>query len=895
MSASAPSVASVTRRYGLRYEGFTSSVPAHLCPVNKLWGKLSTAGTPGSETSFNLLYDPGEGKFFRRAGSTPIGGTNGILESGPASMRARKMIALHSPSIEDLGDSYPTHCVLYTQESATAANNNAALYLRSTIGSINYTLGMEFSANHYPGTNDATFNIKCPPYYRTTDGVWGRLATATTRQYALAGSRGMQEVGDWLFFGCKDATPLKWNKRYNESTGSGTQNLRLFPTGGIPPSHYPTVTAGTTNTNPAPWQDGDVFFFGMAFQNADGSVSFPSIPRDVNDELPSGFCKYTIPASVGYRNFIQWTNVHKGPDGTVGRWLLRTPKFNSTAAVGTAPSIKDLKVVEYIPNNTSINFLRDYKGNDLDLRDLPDKIRFDRIWQPAARYISNFDGRNIVGYTKPNPAAILISVDSFINSVDEISTGAASPKYEFDVGFTSANKLTIYEDGVQVAQYDTTSTIQKLVDLINATATFASTATLRASVVPGADASAAGALAVTTGVNTGDTSGRVRFWGPALPGIMFFSTTYLANFPVAKRRWFFTQGGPDVPANLPDSYLAGNYRTGLDSWGILMGFAPLAEGCLILFSRAIVLFANQNGRSGLDDDYHPVDLFTNIGCIAWDSIAVGDGWAGCLTEQGYFVFDGTRAGIANISGDLWNPATQVGEWAYEIAQCSAATASDSDGAHFHAKVMGNILRCTWRSDSGVTIPNRYAEYNFSLSANGAGLAEVLKPDGTPWGWSPPSGLSISVMGEVRKSGGITRYGCIESNAGATNGRVDQIETGTTDNSVAIAADAWGPIDFAESLDKKSAQQVNVVYKVNGTGAKLHFRRTDGTTTVVETGSGLALPTTGSSGTFAALVVPLPQTARSQSLGNQIRISDDGAGGALELFGMELDEVIGSPY
>ena len=631
--------------------------------------------------------------------------------------------------------------------------------------------------------------------------------------------------------------------------------------------------------------------------------------RDKNTELSSGLCRISLSVDSDELN---WTSIPPGPFGTVGRWLLRTPKFNSAGGVGSYPSIRDLRVTHYIPNNLDVQYT-DTNGDDLSLRDRPDIVRFDRIMQPPARYIGNFDGRNIVGYTKPHPGAIILSPPVLRTTIgpnyvglddDHAQLVAFDTKvFEFDVGVGTAGKLTLYKEGVTDAAstFDVSSAtrIQQLVDRINAMTGLEAAGAWRAQLVFGADGSAtADNLAVTTGINTGDTAGRVRSFSTSYPAIAYFKTTYLSNFSTNKARWFFTQGGPDVPTNLADAYLAGNYRTGLSSWGILMGFAPLLDGCLIFFSKAIVLFRNtKSGRSGLDEDYHPADLFTSLGCIAWDSITWGDGWAGCLTEQGYFIFDGMRGGLLNISADVWNPATQTGEWAYEIAQCAAATAADNDGAHFHAKVMGSKLYVTYRSDSGAAsgIPNRMMVYDFSLSASGSGLSEMLRPDGSPWGWSSPMGLTLSVMGEVRKSTGTARYGCIESNAGTTNGRVDQFETGTTDNGTAIAGDLWGPIDYAESLDKKSAQEARLVYKVNGSGVKFHFRRTDGVTTVVETGSGLVIPTTGSSGTFARVVIPLPQTARSQALGHQIRLSDDGAGGAMEVWGMELDEIMGSGY
>lgn len=891
----------IKRRYGLPYRGYTSSVWANACPPDMLWG---APGPQFGYRSVNLEFDPVEGKFFRRFGTLNVGGLAGIIEGGTGRLtaaRARKMIGLTSFSIQDLAadTAYSTPCVLYTEESATVPKS--ALYLRSTIGSINYTLGLEFSANHYPGTNAATFNIKCVPYYRTTDNSWGRLSTAATRAYALAGSRNMQEVGDYIYFGCLDSLPLKWNKRYNESTASGSQNLRLMPTGNIPPLMMPTVATGTANATGV-WRSGDLFFISVAYQMADGSVTAPIIPREINTYLATGLGRISLGASC---DFITWSGIPIGPDGTVGRWLLRTPKYNSSPALGTPPDIRQLKTTAYISNNTQTTYT-DPAGNDLGLVDRPDIIRFDRIWQPACRYLGNFDGRSIAGYTKINPAAVLLCPAQNVSD-DTWSTTV----YEYAVTGTDValTDLRLYKNNtLNITITFGVTTIQNLVDRINATA---GADRWVAQMVPGADGSvslqgALGSIDITAGT-TGDTADRVRAFSTSYPGLLFFGSTYRANFPTAKGRFFFTQGGPGVPSNLGDSWLAGNYRTGLASWGIFMGSAPLLDGCLLFFSKAVVLFRNiKSGKSGLDEDYHPDDLFTNLGCIAYDSIAHGDGWAGCLTARGYMVFDGTRGGVACISTDVWNPATQQGEWKYEIQQCRISVDLDNDAAHFHAKVIDGQLRVTYRSAAATQggAPDAMLIYDFSPSASGSGLAQVLRPDGTPWGWSPPSLVPMSVLGQAGTASGPLTYGTVEWNDGSTCGRIDStynaIATGATDDlGSAFVTQAIGPLDYAESLKKKAAQELSIVYKSRVvSNLLLHFGRSNGNVVSFGTGGGLALPLTADDPQTTGptrVVVPLPQLARSPSIANQVHIYDNGLAYLTELYGMELDEIVMASY
>lgn len=894
------------RRYGLPYQGYTSSVPAHMCPPEKAWGP----GNGSVSGSLNYVFSAADGSFFRRSGMANVGGTSGILEdvAGVTEVfRARHLIPVESPS---MSDGYATHGVLYTDET----NNLSAFYVRSTNSSgSNYQIGKEFDAtNHYPGTTAATFNIKCVPYYRTTDGSFGRLATSATRAYALSGSRQARRTTYGVMFPNLNTFPMQWNMRLNESTSSGSENNRLLPAGGIPPLGYPLIAAGAVVAS-GDWKVGDTFFYSVAYQYSDGSVSMPMIPRPRSQYMSYGYNYVGANSLVPIANnctYITWSQIPVGPDGVVGRWLLRTPKVNTVTSPSAAqPSPLDLMVTGYIGNNTQTTY-EDTNALDLGLSSRPDIVRFDRILPPPARYISNFDGRYIVGYTKAHPAAIILSPTNpstsgawatTLTGLNDDSASLLTNSLEVDVGVTAANKITFNKDGVflkEIAGINTLS-IRQIVDSINDV--IVGQTVWAAAVAPGADAGALGSnLQATTGCLTGDNTGHIRGFAPSLPVILPFNTTYLAGFPTQKARWFFSAGGPGIPANL-DSWVAGNYRTGNASWGNLQGFAPLLDGCLIFFSKGVVLFRNiKSGKSGLDDDYHPDDLFTNLGCIAWDSIAHGQGWAGCLTDQGYMVFDGTRGGVKNISLDVYNPATGDGEWAYEIAQCQAASGADTDGAHFHAKVMGGKLYCTYRTNSSAAdgVPDRMLVYDFSGSSAGTGLDQVLRPDGTPWGWSTPLSGQLSVLGEVRKSGGVQRYGAVESNLGATNGRVDRFETGAFDTALTatgITAQLWGPIDFADSLNKKQAQEVRVVHKGQTTNLALHFTRTDGITTSTGTGSGLPLPTTGASGTFSRTVVPLPQKARSPAMGNQIRLVDTGqsndtSANATRIWGMELDEI-----
>lgn len=900
----------ITRRFGLPFSGYTSSVAAHLCPLDKAHGTDPTVSTAHSR---NMMFDPQEGKFYRRGGSAVVGATTGILEDGTGKLtvaRARQMISLRSSS---LGDGFPTRCVLYTQESATAATNKGCVYLRGTDGGVDYVLGEEFTTTHYPSAADTASKFKVLPYMRTTDGTIGRLNSVALRAMEAVGSRRMMDVGDRLYLPNLTGTPSCWSKTFNETTGDTNDFLRFWHTGLPSPLGMVSADTGTANANGV-WQSGDVFFYSVAYRFADGSVSMPIIPRDANPDvnwagtvgsLMSYFGKVTVDADCDFLTVTRIPIAPEGPNPCIGRYLCRSPKAN-TGSTDAYPSIFDLRITAYLPNNTQTSF-DDYNGNDSALVTDPLTIRFDQIMQPPSRYMGTSDGRVFCGYTKPNPVAIYLCPD---NNAHDNHTDIDTNIYEFTL---ASGVLTLKKDnsaGTAITA-DNTKTLQYVVDKINNTVSTDSGGKWWACVAPGADPTVLCSATVavndnltsTTGVDTGDTNyaatGRIRSFGSSYYAPIFYSTTYLANYPTEKRRIFFTMGGPGMPTFMGHAWSAANYRTAPQAWGDFMGFGALRNGMVACFSKAIAVLQNRKGGvSGEDLDYRLYELNPSRGCIAWDSIAEFNGAVGYLTGDGYVVTDGQDEII--ISKDVWNPASGIGEWSYEIAQSRLAADADSDASHFHAKVMGGKLYCTYRRDSSASngIPNYMLVYDFSGSAEYAGIRGLLRQDGLAWGWSTPLVLPLSVLGEVVTSAGLARYGTKEDNAGAnSNGRIEQFETGTQDNGVAIAStQLWLALDMAESTQKKQAQEFTAFYKCNGSGAKFDFRLDDGGSNAASVlGSGVAVPTTGATGRFNRLKAPLPQNARSQSVGYQARMTDDGAGGALEVWGVEINTLVTSSY
>ena len=909
----------MTREWGKPFSGYMSSVPPHMAPPDKAVGR-EAGGAPLTQ---NLLFDPQEGAFFTRGGTTTTGGASGVLETGNStSLRARVLREIRSPSIEDLGDGYPTHAVLFTRESATAAENESALYLRSTIGPIDYTWGQEWSqANHYAYTTPVgSHNFKVVPYMRTTDGVIGRLNTAALRRAAFAGSRGMLEVGSQLCLPCKDSLPQRINKRYNESDASGAQNMRQSPLGHLPPPPMLTAANGTQDDADGSWVGGDFFYISVQFEFADGSVSPYAEPRDQNDQATSGIMRITVTgASTTAYRFMTISGIPIGPDGCVARRILRTPKRPGATPTAASPAPRDLRLAYRIGNNTDTT-LQLTDGNDLSLKAVPLTIRDDNILCPPGRYMWQADNRIFVGYTKRNPAAVVLWPN--VNTSDDVAAAIANI-YEVSLA-TGTLTLRMNNAAVNANRTftaDDTITLQQLVDAVNAD-NVGGAHKWWAAVAPGADAqarcsAAAGAndnLASTTGVTTGDenyaATARIRSYCTALPMLLFYSVAWLGSADnlalaeIGKRRFFFTMGGPGMPTNAANSWSGGtnipgtapNYRTAPDSWGILMGGAPLLDGCVIFFSKMIAMFRNtKSGKSGLDSDYELLELFPGLGCIAWDSIFSFGGVAGCLTTNGILITDGTREGKRFISGDVWNRKSKLGEWDYEIKQSIAAISKDSDASHFHAEVFDGELICTYRRSSAAAsgVPERMIRYDFSASSSESGLRGWLQPDGSPWGWSAPSLLQLSVMGEVGKSDKKYRFGVIESNLGTTPGRVDEFDTTSyADNGNGFTWELWTARDYCgQARKRKRAVRLTTLIENESDHVRFNFYRDSAGTASEIDAPGATLPASGQDKRFPAF---LPPRGGAPTL--QARYSSFNApSSASKIWGAELEyEEVDSP-
>lgn len=913
------------RRFGLPWAGYQSSVPPHLAPADK----ATSDGPTSSRRSQNMLYNPLEGRFGRRLGTAVKGSNTGILENGTGELssagRCWQIISMRSPNamddtLDSADDNYPVHCTLWAQTDANqedkgcvhfySTNDNAGSPYGDTV------LGDEFSTTtNYPITEDGGVPYsRCWPYLRTTDDTMGRFHTLASRAMSSAGSRRMLEIGDRLFLPNLNSVPWNWNKDFNDTNTDTNDVLRVLHTGHPSPLGMPTIVTGTVSTTGS-WHDKDIFYISVAYRFADGSVSMPIIPREPNDDIDfdpggtnqSGFGKVQIDSAGSARyEWLDWGEIPIGPPGVIGRYLLRTPK--AAQGVGEAPSPLDLRITAYLPNNTATTYA-DPNGNDLGLLADPLLVRFDHIMQPPSRYMGRCDGRITCGYTKIHPVAIYVCpevnvTDGDATIDDEVYT------YSLTGGTLTFSKTTATVTTTRTITNIGSISIQRLVDKINNTGT-GNGGKWWACVAPGSDSTALcddigtaadnDNLVSVTGATdfSGDGNGIVRAWGSSWPAPIFWSSTYRNNYPTNKRRIFFTMAGPGMPSSAADSWAAGNYRDAPEGYGDYMGGGPLANGSIECFSKGIMVLQNRRaGISGEDIDYRLYELNPTRGCIAMSSVATFSGAVGYLTNDGYVVTDGKDEVI--ISGDIWNPATQTGEWAYEISQCAKGSASDTNTIQlegFTATVLDGKLYCVYTLESGSTRSRHMIIYDFTGAAQYSGLRGVLRPDGTPWGWSTPL-VALNVwgpIGEVVTSGGVQRY-AVQSGqvlGGMTStGRIIQIETGADDGGTDFTSELWTARDMGETLSQKSAQEVSLLYKKNGTGQTFRVYRDGLGTTASAT---ITLPTT-SSDNFKKKRLPLPQTARALTDSLEFRFTDDGSGtDAPQNYGFDLDLVVTDSY
>lgn len=842
------------------FVGYRSSVPKHLIDAREV----------GSD-SRDFLYAPVEGKWVERAGSVILGDTGGagspvgLLPSQP-NLRARQVFELPNVIEKQTGaiqfaDSYPTYACLFEMETEEPNPHNGAgqLYFRTTNGAdSNQVPAMSWSSDTYPTTarNGDTSWLKTTPMWNQGSLMTGRPTTTAKRTFMCAGSRRVLIVGNWLYAPNYYGDPRRWNMVYNDDSAAPTRIERHFPTGLIPPLSPATIETAAlpaATTSVRQWKKGERFWISLCFIFEDGSWSRPFLPSlrygaaRINSASATvaqedNYGLVTLPAVNGtdYYPYIPWRDIPKGPNGTIGRALLRSPKVDS--ATGAYPRINDLRITHILMDNSTIDY-DDYNGDDLALLVDDERVRFDHIWPPRARYIGAFDGRVGIGYTQPNPALILLapsgsSAPNDITDDDNAVMGTVARLARITGSSLQLRTVTAAFPAAPVTQTISLTglTLQGVVDAINATTCASAAGEWRACVVPGADPStSADSLAATSGadhygddalVNDG-TTGNMQCFSQAWPGILYqVWTVALSTYAEDKQSFWHTSNTPTSAAGgikaAANYWLARNRRSPPEDSGIYMGMGALTDGTVLFYSKKVWLFRNTfAGRTGKDEDYR-FDLLSTDGCIAWDSIVEGNGWVSWLSAKGLLATQGQPGDSVLLSGAIFDPNTATGDLAYEIGRCIIRTAADNevlsgtdDWAAFCARKFSHEIIIQYRSSASAESPDRMHRYDFSEGAGAGGLRELLRADGTPYGWSTPMRLTGETLGFYRGASGIVKLMArgylVQGSVGV--GRIDQFDTGYQDNGTAIGTLLYTKMDdLGESRRRHRTHRFTCKYK-----------------------------------------------------------------------------------
>lgn len=321
-------------------------------------------------------------------------------------------------------------------------------------------------------------------------------------------------------------------------------------------------------------------------------------------------------------------------------------------------------------------------------------------------------------------------------------------------------------------------------------------------------------------VSGASNRGNMRAFCPTISIIIYYKNSARVQ-RTYKSDVYFTASGPNESALgislAPDLWVVGNRKLAPGGPGIVMGAGEFPDGALIAYSRGIYHLQNRRGgTTGEDFDYRFYAINKRRGCNSPWGFVEGDGWCAYPTVDGIICVDSSRQ-ERMISRDIFNRDRGLGNLVYEIGQCIAAVAKDSDTQHLFMDVIGSAIHVRYRSSGSVSRPDMRLVYDFSESAEASGIAEIVTPDGRPWGWSSQLSGAPSAMAEIHTSSGVVVYGAFDSNGGTGDGRIDKIDSGTSDNGDGIGAAGYCATDLMDSLMAKTIRRLMTAMENNNTG------------------------------------------------------------------------------
>jgi hypothetical protein len=349
-------------------------------------------------------------------------------------------------------------------------------------------------------------------------------------------------------------------------------------------------------------------------------------------------------------------------------------------------------------------------------------------------------------------------------------------------------------------------------------------------------------------------------------GFLYFNNTYLSLTPDETSSVWMTVASPGSvksAANCWSSEIANKHTPPTLDAGISMGGVAVDNGFVVPFANKLCVIRNTREQgSGIDADYHLYVLDDAVGCCAWQSVCAAHRGALLFSPEGWIACDLFSHEL--ISRNIYlapdsDAASGVGDFAYEAPLCVAATAADTDAAYLSGRVLRNALWCSYRASG--SHPNRQVVLRLGSRESSAGLMELLRGPGRK-GWSLPLVRSVTALAEGRRTDGSHLYGWNEENAGsAGDGRIDEIETGTTDNGVAISATATS--GWLRSGRMLAAQEIEIEHS-SPTGATVALDFVRGVAAVVTGDTYTMTPTLSSTLLVMSEVKMLPLAARVQT-------------------------------
>jgi hypothetical protein len=336
-------------------------------------------------------------------------------------------------------------------------------------------------------------------------------------------------------------------------------------------------------------------------------------------------------------------------------------------------------------------------------------------------------------------------------------------------------------------------------------------------------------------VPTAKGYGWIRTFGSAIPGMVYFKRTALANYNrVAKDRIYFTTSSPGAAATgvslAPNSYVRSNRRDGVQNPGPVMGIVDVQGAAVIVYRDKTALFVNERGsNTGEDFDYRIQTINQTRGsCSPWSVFGV-NGCAIYASSVGIEATDKSKRTI-KLSSDIYEPVRGRGDLAYEIPLCIAAAAADSPDCWMSGASWGPRLVYSYRDSASAY---RFIVYDFSPGVDSLGVDSLADPvNRKSYGWSAPMALDWEkhefgprALGSVARSGGVLLYGALNDNYGTADGRVDQLMTGDDDNGTLIHGTAFSATALTAPGMKFSVQNATIQHKVGYTGVRLYVHRT----------------------------------------------------------------------